>query len=62
MLGKVALDDHVNALERYWKCDKSYTKPLNGSLSKIKGHQRSNFAQCTKPPERPGLPKGDLVW
>ena len=25
MLGNVTFDDHVNALERYWKGDISYT-------------------------------------
>ena len=39
MLGVATFDDHVNALERYWKDDiYTHSQNLNGSLSKIKGH------------------------
>ena len=40
MLGKVTFDDHVNALERYWKGEISYTfyKTLTApKLGAIKG-------------------------
>ena len=43
MLGKVTCDEHLNALERYWKGDISYTLTKSGSLSRIKGKKRCNF-------------------
>ena len=52
MLGKVTFDDHVNALERYWKSDISYTfyttlMALFSQLRAIKGLILRSVRKCT---------------